>query len=379
MIPLLYDAKTIDTLEWPETDEGSNAKQFLDPLIKNGINYYFENVYAEILVIKIDHFVFPVLLPTAHKPNQSYVCSPYQHYITMGKENINLVPNPFVVAFVKPLMSLLERVAQWGQLDSVVYVNNWLFSIDLYPEGLTEEHIQAIVSLLETRFPKRAIIFRSLNKITSSKMISSLDKVGFKLVASRYVFISDVKNEEIFHTRIFKSDLRLWEKTSFTVVDESDLSLDDANEFLRLKNLLCVHQHHSLQPEINNNFMELLLKQHWLHFKALKFDGIIKCVIGYFQLDEVMYCSFIGFDKNDVDHNIVYRLLNTLLFLEAKKCAHFFNQSAGASFYKSVRRAKGTVEFIAVYTRHLTYRQKITWALLRLCMNTLGVFYMKRY
>jgi hypothetical protein len=162
-------------------------------------------------------------------------------------------------------------------------------------------------------------------------------------------------------------------------LDEQDLSLEDCSEFLRLKNLLYLHQHSSLQPEMNKEFLGLLFKQNLLRFKALKLEGVTKGVIGYFQLDKVMYCPYMGFDKTDADHSVIYRLLNTILMIEAKKNARFFNQSAGASFYKSVRRAQGTIEFMAVYTQHLSIKQRMTWWALKFFINQLGVIYMKRF
>lgn len=379
MLPTLYDAQTIDSLQWPDTEEGSHSRQFLLPFIKNGIRHYIENVYADIFIIKVDDYIFPVIVPDENVTNNSYICSPYQHYITFGKQYLDLFPNPIIISIIKPLIGLLGRLSKSARIDSVVYVNNWLFSTDLYPQGLTKEHFQAITDLLKTRFPDRAIIFRSLNEITNSNEISNLEQVGYKLIASRVVYISDVTNEEIFHTRIFKSDLRLWEHSPYKIVDQVDLSLDICKEFLRLKNLLYIAQHSTLQPQITRQFMELLFNKNLLHFKALMLDGVVKGVVGYTQLNRVMYCPFFGFDKTDPDHSVIYRLLNADLLLEARKSAHFFNQSAGASFYKSVRRAQEATESMAVYTEHLTLWQRIAWYALRQCMNKLGIFYMKRY
>lgn len=379
MIPTLYDANTIDTLEWPETEECFQGREWLEAFVKNGLQHYIENIQAEIFLLKIDKFVFPVILPLENCMSNPYVCSPYQHYITLGKQNVHLIPNPMAVAMVKPLMSIVEQIGKLGKLDSVVYVNNWLFSVDLYPEGLTEVHFQAIVNLLKERFPVRAIVFRSLNRVTNNETMISLEKVGFQHVASRMVYISDVKNDEIFQTRIFKSDLRILKNTPYVLVDQQNLCIEDCDEFLRLQNLLYVHQHSSFQPVFKKEYLELLFNQNLLHFKSLKLDGVTKGVIGYFHRDNVMYCPYIGFDKTDGDQSTIYRLLNTFLLLEARENVHFFNQGAGASFYKSVRRAQGVIECMAVYTQHLPVMQKVAWSTVRCLMNKLGVSYMKKF
>ena len=70
---------------------------------------------------------------------------------------------------------------------------------------------------------------------------------------------------------------------------------------------------------------------------------------------------------------------NTALLLEFQKNARFFNQSSGASFYKSIRREEGVIEYMAIYSRHLKAKQKMTWSVLKHCMNKIGVHYMKRF
>ena len=65
--------------------------------------------------------------------------------------------------------------------------------------------------------------------------------------------------------------------------------------------------------------------------------------------------------------------------LEAQKKGAVFNQSAGGSFYKKVRRAEGNMEYTAVYQKHLPLPRRIPWKILSLLSNSLGQMYMKRY
>lgn len=375
---VLYDASTIDTLKWPETAEGASSKRFLLPLVKNGVGHYLDNIQAEMFALKAGPHVLPLLVP-AESPQNSYVCSPYNHYIALGKESIGLISNPLVKYCVLPCLNLLGRLCRAEQLDSVVYVNNGMFAIDLYPENLPQPLLAAIVALLKERFPTRAILFRSLTPLTNAPLMEILQKLGFGLLASRHVFITDASKEAIFHTRIFKSDLNLWNKSRYEVLDETQLSEADCPEMLRLERLLYVIQHSQLQPQFNINYMLLLFKQKLLKFKVLKMEGQIKGVAGYFEKNGVMYCPFFGYDKEDADHTVIYRLLNTALLLEAQKSGVLFNQSAGAAFYKSIRRAEGCQEWMAVYNRHLKLGQKFAWRILMLLLNTLGPRYMRKY
>lgn len=373
----LFDANTIDSLEWPENEDGTYAKSYLTSLIKNGISHYIENIHAKIFALKIDHFVFPIIV-VEENYNNSWVCSPYAHYISFGKESLHIIDNPILSRSVKGILNGLGKLSQFGNLNSIVYVNNWLFSTDLYPAKITSMHISLITDFLKKRFPNLGIIFRSLNPIVNNDLMQSLKDEGYKFVASRQVYISDSLNEEMYKTRIIKSDLKLWREKTFEVIDCENLSSQDYNEALKLHNMLYTDKS-SLQPKYTKSFIQLLFDQKLLSFKILKINGLIKGVAGYLVRNKVMHSPLFGYDKNDPQHTLIYRVLSISLMLEAKKKGVIFHQSAGASFYKKIRRAESCLESIAIYTKHLPIKQKITWKALKFFINIAAPKYMKKY
>lgn len=374
----LYDSKNIDTLAWPSTVDGLYAEKFLLPMVKKGVSHFIDNIDAHVHVLKVKNLIFPVIVATENYSN-SWVCSPYAHYIAYGKESVGIVGNRFLSRCLKNLLTGLGRMSQSSKMNSVVYVNNWMFSTDLYPEEISSEQIEAIVKLLTNRFPQHALVLRSLNGITTPSLLQTLPKNGFHLIASRYVFITDAKNEAIFKTRILKSDLKLWKENSYQIVDENELLADECDQLLELYRKLYIFQHSHLQPQFNCNYFKMLFDKQLLHFKVLKADGVIKGVAGYYKRNHVMMCPIFGYEKNSSESNVVYRLLNTALLLEAQKEGLLFNQSAGAAFFKSVRRAEGCLEYIAVYTSHLPAYRKLFWSTLKFFINKVGSKYMKKY
>lgn len=380
MIPnlQLYDSKNIDTLVWPNTVDGCYAEKFLAPLVKKGVSHYIDNIDADLCVLKVDELIFPVIVATENYSN-SWVCSPYAHYISYGKESVGIVGNIFLAKILKNLMHGLGKISRSSKINSVVYVNNWMFSTDLYPEGLNSQQIESIIRLLTNHFPQHAIVLRSLNSITTPSLMDSLENRGFHLIASRYVFITDTKKDSIFKTRILKSDLKLWKENSYQILNEDELQTDDCHVLLDLYKELYVVQHSHLQPQFNNDYFKMLFDRHLLRFKVLKSEGVIKGVAGYYKRGNIMMCPIFGYEKNNPKSNAIYRLLNTALLLEAKKEGLLFNQSAGAAFFKSVRRAEGCLEYIAVYTRHLPAYRKLFWSTLKFFINKVGSRYMKKY
>ena len=261
----LYDASSIDRISWPDTEDSYYTKRYLEPFVKNGVAHYIDNIHADMFALKTDPFVFPIVAPKIH-PDNSYVCSPYNHYITYGKEHAGMIDNPLLAPLIKPILSMVGKLGRTVKLDSVVYVNNWLYAVDLYPEGIHHHHINEILACLTERFPDRAIIFRSLTPKTNGHLMLDLKKLGFHLIPSRHVWVTDGKKEEIFRTRIVKSDLRLCERSPYQMLDEPQLSREECKELLGLERLLYVVQHSPLQPQFNENYMHMLVDQGLLDF-----------------------------------------------------------------------------------------------------------------
>lgn len=150
----IYDATTIDSLEWPNTPDGEYAKAFLIPIVKNSISHYIDNIEAQLYVFKITNYVFPVVAVTENNTN-SWICSPYGHYISYGQEFSHLIHNRIFSRFIKNSVGFFGHIAKSrrGRLNSVVYVNNWLFSTDLYPKNITPDMIKGLkTAMLSTEF-----------------------------------------------------------------------------------------------------------------------------------------------------------------------------------------------------------------------------------
>lgn len=374
----LFDADNIDKFIWSETEEGEFAKRFLVPLVKNGTRYYIDNIDVEFRVLKVGEHALPLVLSDNDYKN-SYVCSPYGHYIELALESLLNLKNSSLRYAAKKILVNLGKILKRGKINQIIYVNHWLFSTDLYPNELTPDQVSAAASFLKLKFPNHAIAFRSINAKTSPKLKKDLTQCGFKFIASRQVYITETSNPDLFNTRIIKSDLKLWNEREYEIIENHQLSEDDGKQILNLYKKLTLEHHSHFNPCLNLRFIQLMIDRRLLQIRALKKDGMINGVVGYVVRNHIFTCPFFGYDKSHKDHPRLYRLLSTLLLLEAKTKNEIFHQSAGASFYKTVRRASTCMEYLAVYTKHLPYKQRGTWWFLRKSMNVFGIPFMKKF
>jgi len=376
--PELFNAANIHEMQWPQNPIAEYTRKYITPIIQNGIDHYVDNIQGEMLALKIDQYVFPVIIPRQGVKN-SYICSPYEHYISYGSEATKLIDNKLIAGILKKLINGLGKIGELGKINSVVYVNHWLFSTDLYPKDLTAEHFSAIADFLKHRFPSHALVFRSLNEIIYSPLETAIKQAGFKLLASRQVHVTDTKDEHIFQTRIVKSDIRLWSSGKYQVYDENQITEAECDELLKLYNTLYIEQHSDRNPRYNSKFIKHLFKEKLLHFRVIKQGSLYKGVAGFYIKNDVMMCPLFGYDKTDPDHTMIYRMLSTALLMAAKEKKLIFHQSAGASFYKALRRAKNCKESMAIYSSHLPCAQKLSWTALMTFVNTFAPRYMKKY
>lgn len=372
----LYEANNLHALTWPDTPEATYIRSYFEPFMKNGIRHYCANVYGKLYMMKAKNSVFPVLVPEIN-PSNSYICSPFAHYITYGKEVNSAINKKMTLKIASLVIHCFEKLWSFGNINNVIYIDHFLFSTDLHSKNMNEEALAIITKFLVKQFPTHTLIIRSINDTSSSELMKALKVTNWNLLASRYIFFTDPRNEDLYKTRIIKSDMRALRSDGLEISENAHVS--DVHILLNLYNSLYIRQHSKLNPQITIDMLKNLIENNLMYFKIVKIHGKIKGVAGYVIENNVMHCPFFGFDKTDNEQALIYRALNTSLLLEAKKRNALFHQSAGGSFYKTIRRAMGALEYMAIYTKHLSYKQRASWAVVRGLINTFGPKTMKKY
>lgn len=374
----LYDAHQLEQCPWPQNIEGEYARRFLTPMIKRGVSTYIENIQTDLRVLVWDDLVLPISINETEYEN-SYVCSPYSYYISYAKESLKLLTQKGIYHALNTLLWGVSKVLNLCQVNKVVVVNNWFYSTNLYP-SLKPQQLVVIAEFLQNQFPDHAIIFRSIDPCTSATSYQTLQQIDFDYIASRQIFFIDSANQSaLFESRLFKSDQKLLKNSGYEIIDGEQLIKEDLSRVLGLYRDLYIHKYSDLNPQFTEDFLRLVVTEKLMNFQALKKDGRIDGVVGYIQRNGMMFSPFFGYDRTIPQETALYRLLCTLLMLEAKRQNLFFHLSSGASTFKKIRKAHSCIEYMAVYHRHLSFKRRIPWLVLKNICNSLGIIYMKRY
>lgn len=376
----LYDTTTIETLPWPNSEVATLAKNYWVPLMKAGSSQFIDNVNSQLLALTIDNLVLPITVNHRELEN-SYVCSPYSHYITYSKEELYTLKNPPLENLLKLLLNFMGVVLDLGAINQVVIVNNWLLSTNLYPD-LSKNQIAAITSYLKERFPTHTIIFRSINTFINDDLFNAFQQNSYQMIGSRQIYLFNPKNQSSMRTKMrwrLKQDFNLIDKEGYKVIDHYQISSSDVPRLVELYNALYLEKYSYNNPQFNERFLELALKNNALQIQALRKDGRIDGVIGFYEINGMMTTPILGYDTSLPQSIGLYRMLSAQLTIEATKRGIILHQSSGAASFKRLRGFVGTIEYSAVFYQHLPFWRQLVWWLLGLFVNKIAVPLMQKY
>ena len=373
----LFDRDALRSLDWPATPDGDYARRYLVPFIERGPEAFIANAHTTLQVLRVDDAILPIT-PTVFHPANSYVCSPYTHYVTYGQEEFATLKNPPLEAALRLLFRPLAWYFRRAELDRVVFANNWLLSTNLYPE-LSAEQVTAALRFLAGAYPDRAIVFRSVDDAHNRLVYAALRAAGCRMVFSRSIYYQDVPSPHVQQRQHYRRDLKHFQRTPYAVVDGADLAPDDIPRIVALYNDLYLRKYSVYNPQFTEDFITLCLQQRLLVVKGLRRDGRLDGVLGYFTRRGVLTPSLFGYDTRLPQSLGLYRLISTLTALEGQRQGALVHFSAGVGGFKRARGGVNAIEYNAVYDGHLPPARRRPWALLHTLMDQAAVPIIRRY
>lgn len=348
------------------------ARRFLSPFIAEGTQPFVRNATCEIGIAGADEVVLPFTV-TAFLPNNTYVCSPFNHYVTYAQEELRNLGNRFVERVLAWVLRGMGRWLNPPDFDRVVLVNNWLLSTNLYPSITGSTAVSMLHALLE-RFPDHAIAFRSLDRFRNPHLVEALMAQGCDTVFSRQIWYQEANTPRVQKSEDFKNDLKLLRRTDYQILPiAADADDSTIERLVYLYNCLYLEKYSYHNPQFTPRWVRLMLKEGLMRFIALVQDGRIDGVFGYFERNGVMTQPFLGYDTALPQKTGLYRLLSVLILQEADRRGNICHASSGVGRFKKLRGAIGTEEYNLVYTRHLPPARQRAWRVIQTILDTIAV------
>lgn len=359
----LFTREKINDIIWPSTPDGDYARRYLLPMMVDGAQKYIKNIYnTQLMLAKVDDVILPITISDFHLDN-SYTVSPYSHYVSYGGyEEVKHLNNPPVEALIKWLMRPVAWYFRKADLDKVAYVNNYLLSTNLYP-SVNSGQLSALCDALPGWFPDRVIVFRSVDSRKNPHLVEILKEKDYEMVLSRQVWYMDAG--EAGRTRQYKEDVRVLRKHGYEIVDGRKLSDAELARSLDLYNMLYLEKYSYYNPQFTFVFMRLARDNEILHLRALRRDGKINAVMGFFIRNGVMTQPLFGYDTSLPQEEGLYRLLTLITLQEGLQRNLLVHASGGVGKFKKARGGKSVIEYNAVFAKHLPAWRQRPWKLIR--------------
>lgn len=373
----LYDRESIGKLAWPQTEDGRYARSCLLPMLERGCETYVANVRTRLYVLAMDDVVLPVTVNEREYGN-AYVCSPYTHYVSYAKEELVLLRNRTVRAALAGVLDGIGVLLRVGRFNQVVQVNNWLLSTNLYP-SLNSRQLKGIVSFLRERFPQHAIVFRSLDRTTNEPLLETLGGMGGTMVPSRQIYLLSTERMKAKARWLVKRDQALLDKHGYEHVGPVGLTERDAARIVELYNALYLDKYSLHNPHFTEELIRSAIRSGVLELHALRRDGRIDAVLGFYRRGRIMTTPLFGYDTALPQELGLYRMLSAVLIGIAAQSGLLLHESSGAAQFKRNRGAEADIEYMAVFDRHLPARRRLGWRVLASVLNRVGVPIMKKH
>ncbi len=330
------------------------------PVLSHGSRWCAPNLETTCAFLRAGDVELPLTVNESQWDN-SWVCSPYTHYVSYAREEIRSAV-PGLLSW--PATGLLRLVGGWlrtAQFNRVVMVNNWLMSTNPWPE-VGEATARKLIEALRTRWPDHALVFRSLNERSDTICLEALARHGARLIPSRQVWWFAPDSAAVARARAWRKDMRLVQRSDLDRIEHDDLCAEDFPRLASLYHELYLGKYSRHNPAYTADWLRHLWRQNLLRFSALRqpggaLVGVEACGI----LHGTMVSPIVGYAVGLPQDLGLYRRLAAVPVMAARREGAPLNLSAGVGGFKALRGGEPVMEYLAVVDGHLAPRRRIPW------------------
>lgn len=257
-----------------------------------------------------------------------------------------------------------EGVLRLTRADQVVYVNHLLFSTSLYGAWTADDLASALAALRRT-FPKRAIVWRSLNAEDNADLLAAMDRHGARRVVSRMVWtLADPARQWAPRTDA-KADRKLVAAGGLSVETPMDLSPEDLARVIQLYEDVYLAKYSRANPAYRPAMLRAAIDSGVLNLQLIRGpEGDIQAFAADHVYERMLSSPMLGHDRGRPASVGLYRVAMSRSVLRALEAGLSVNYSAGAGAFKRHRGATPALEYLAVFDAHLPLWRRIGYGLL---------------
>lgn len=353
-------------------------RRWFGPLLEQGTTWCAPNLETRLAFLRVGEIELPLTINEAEWDN-SWICSPWTHYVSYAREEIERATGPFLTALSRVLFGGLGAWFRRAGANRVVMVNNWLLSTNPWPRW-DAKRLDAVIDALVRRWPGHAIVFRSLNEKESAPLLAALARQGARIVPSRQVWWYEPGSAAVADSPEFRKDERLLRRGDLEVLPHESIGEADFASLTKLYDSLYLEKYSRHNPCFTVDWFRHLHREELARFTALRLrDGGIVGVEACAELHGVLTSPIVGYDLDQPRSLGLYRRLAAIPVLEARRRGLPLNLSAGVGRFKALRGGEPVMEYLAVIDSHLPLPRRLPWACIAALSRHLLAPYVRKH
>lgn len=375
----LYSASDLDDISWPQTKNGTYAKNYLLPLLKHKSSYFVKNVDSKIYILICDDVIFPITVNEKEYDN-CYVVS-LLGSINYSKEELRNLKIPFINYALSALLDTLAFFLKLTKSNRVVIINNWMLSTNLYPKVDREVYV-SIHRYLIQKFPQFNLIYRSITHFINKELQQTLEEETYLSILSRQIYLFDPSKWSDLPSKArwnIKNDRLLIKKNKYNILSHNEIRFNQIPRIVELYNMLYLKKYTYLNPKFTHEMIYEALSKGILTLIAVEKNGSIDAIVGFFIRDGVMTTPLFGYDTTKCQKVGLYRILTSIVIDYSMEQKLILNHSAGAAHFKRKRGMFAALEYLYIYNRHLPFHRRWFLKVISIIYSSLGKFFLEKY
>ena len=341
------------------------AWPYLSALAAAGPGAFADNVAGTFRLIDAFGTVLPILVCEPVRRPAADICSAVGRYAGYpSSEAAKRVPRAFAPA-------VRVGFGAWGaflrvfRMDRVVYVNNWLLSTNPV-RALADHQYRQLNAWLRRRYPRHAIVHRTVNPFLNRRHAEALQAAGCRLVGTRIVYVVDTASPEFRRRTNVWHDERLLRESPYRRIEVHGADGVDLDRIASLYRQLYLDKHCRLNTAFNARFFERVLSTPFFHTSLFTCDGRTDAFTTFYEGDGCITGCLVGHDASLSKSHGLYRMALMYKVFLAEKRGLRVNLSGGCGPFKCMRGAVPVREYDAVDDRHLPGWRRLPWRLARI-------------
>lgn len=310
-----------------------------------------------------------------------YVASPCSLMIDFALEERVKLDSFGLRLFSGLLINSLSKLLTLAQVDQIQTLNNYMLSTNFFPDAFNDKSfLRELTAQALQALPQHAIAVRCVNVRLNKTLLTHLQALGYRALVTRQVYIFDDIEQTLRHKN-YKRDHKLLNSRRY-VFEKPDLA--DFARFQRaeaLYNQLYLGKYSEHNVQFTAQYMRELMTSGVLHLRLLRDceQNIDVAVVGLIGEAGVITAPVVGYDFTYDRQQALYRRVIAYAIDYAHQKDLHLNLSSGASAFKRNRGATADLEYMLVYTSHLSMPRRAVWRFLSWLSHALYARLLKKY